>query len=879
MLAAGIIKESSSPFSSPVLLVKKKDGSWRFCVDYRALNMVTVADKYPILMIDQLLDELHGAKVFSKLDLRSGYHQILVRAEDVPKTAFRTHDGHYEFLVMPFGLSNAPATFQSLMNDVFRPYVRKFVLVFFDDILVYSRSSQEHLEHLEVVLKLLDEHKLYANHKKCQFGSKSVEYLGHMISEEGVAADTGKIQVMVEWKEPRNIKELRGFLGLTGYYRKFVKDYGHLARPLTTLLKKERFLWEEMAAVAFKKLKEAMTMVPVLALPDFEELFVVESDASAVGLGAVLMQHQRPIAYYSQALTERQKLKSVYERELMAIVFAVQKWRHYLIGRKFLVRTDQKSLKFLLEQREINMDYQRWLTKLLGFDFEIQYRPGLDNKVADALSRKVAVVELYALSAPTALQLEEISSEVDRDQELQKLIREWQHDPNSHPHYSMVQGRLLRQGKLVVPRQSPLIGLILQEFHDSKVGGHGGVIKTQKRISEVFYWLGMMTDIRRYVVSCLVCQRQKCSTLASGGLLQPLPIPDKVWEDISMDFVEGLPRSDGVNAVLVVVDRLTKYSHFIRLKHPFTATDVAMLFIQEIIKLHGFPRTIVSDRGKVFTSLFWKELFRLSGTRLCLSTAYHPQSDGQTEVTNRGMETYLRCFASDKPRSWAKFLAWAELSYNSSFHSAIKMTPFKAVYGRDPPVLLRYENGSTVNAELEEQLKERNEMLRILRAHLNKAQQLMKMKADEHRREVIFNVGEMVFLKLRPYRQQSLARRSNEKLVARFYGPFEVEARVEQVAYRLKFPEGTKIHHTFHVSQLKKVVGDSIPATALPRQLTSEGVLVVEPEAVWNSRVHPQSGQQEVLIKWKDLPSFDCTWEEIEQMKRLYPAFDLEDKV
>lgn len=431
----------------------------------------------------------------------------------------------------------------------------------------------------------------------------------------------------------------------------------------------------------------------------------------------------------------------------------------------------------------------------------------------------------------------------------------------------------------MVPQKSPLIGLIMQEFHDSKVGGHGGVIRTQKRISEVFYWKGMMTDIRRYVASCLVCQRQKYSTLAPGGLLQPLPIPNKVWEDISMDFVEGLPRSEGVNAVLVVVDRLTKYGHFISLKHPFSATDVALLFIQEVIKLHGFPRTIVSDRDRVFTSLFWKELFRLSGTRLCLSTAYHPQSDGQTEVTNRGMETYLRCFASEKPRTWAKYLVWAELSYNSSYHSAIKMTPFKAVYGRDPPVLLRYENGSTTNAELEDQLRERDEMLAILRDHLNKAQQIMKSKADEHRREVLFEVGEMVYLKLRPYRQQSLARRPNEKLAARFYGPFEVEAKVGKVAYRLKLPEGTKIHHTFHVSQLKKAIGDTVPATSLPPQLTSDGVLIAEPEAVWNTRTHPRSGQQEVLIKWKNLPSFDCTWETKENMKMLYPELDFEDKV
>ncbi|KAK9113929.1 hypothetical protein Syun_020726 [Stephania yunnanensis] len=537
MLASGIIQPSNSPFSSPVLLVKKKDDSWRFCVDYRALNSVTVPDRFPIPNIDELLDEVHGACIFSKLDLRSGYHQIQVKPTDIPKTAFHTHDGHYEFGVMPFGLSNAPATFQSLMNSIFKGLLRHCVLVFFDDILVYNATMAAHCHHLRQVLSILHSHSLFVNLKKCCFGRNNLDYLGHIISGEGVRADPDKVRAMEAWLMPSSSKELRGFLGLTCYYRRFVKDYGKIAAPLTQLLRKDSFKWSDEATFAVQRLKHAMTEVPMLSLPDFNALFVVETDASGVGIGAVLSQHGRPIAFFSQAFSPRAQCKSTYERELMAVVLAIQKWRHYLLGRKFLVRTDQRSLKFLFEQRVVAPEYQRWLIKLLGYHFDIQYRTGSSYLAADALSRFPVDSSLHSTTVTSIADSSVITAEVESDPTLSPIFLGLQQGSLDKPGWTIQRGLLLFKGRTVISASSSLKVRLLTEFHSSPIDGHGGFLKTYKRMAAKFFWLGMKKDVKDFVASCDICQRNKYETLSPGRLLQPLPIPAGVFDDISMDFI------------------------------------------------------------------------------------------------------------------------------------------------------------------------------------------------------------------------------------------------------------------------------------------------------------------------------------------------------
>jgi hypothetical protein len=386
MLAQGIIRASTSAFSAPVLLVRKRDGTWCFCVDYRALNSKTVCDRFPI--VDELLDELKGAVFFSKLDLRSGYHQVRMHPDDVHKTAFHTHHGYFKFLVMPFGLTNAPSTFQALMNEVLRPFLRRFVLVFFDDILIYSRTYAEHLQHVRVVFNALRAHGLVLKRSKCLVGERRIHYLGHVIADDGVTMDADKVAAVQAWPLPKTVKALRGFLGLTSYYRKFVHGYGLIVAPLTALLKREAFRWTAEATAAFDALKTALTTAPVLQLPNFAERFVVDCDASGSGFGVVLHQDRGPIAFFSRPIAPQHAKLAAYERELIGLVKAVHHWRAYLWTSEFIVRTDHFSLKHLLDQRLSTIPQHTWVSKLFGYTFQIEYKPGRLNAAADALSRR-----------------------------------------------------------------------------------------------------------------------------------------------------------------------------------------------------------------------------------------------------------------------------------------------------------------------------------------------------------------------------------------------------------------------------------------------------------------------------------------------------------
>ena len=669
LLEKGIVRPSVSPWGAPVLFVKKKDGSMRLCIDYRELNKITIRNRYPLPRIDDLFDQLQGARFFSKIDLRSGYHQLRVRDQDVPKTAFRTRYGHYEFLVVPFGLTNAPSFFMDLMNKVFNDFLDKFVIVFIDDILVYSRSEEEHEEHLRIVLEILRSRQLFAKLSKCEFWLKQVSFLGHVVSVEGIQVDPSKIVAVSEWSRPTTVTEVRSFLGLAGYYRRFVEGFSTISAPLTRLTRKNnRFVWTNECEQSFQELKKRLTTAPVLTLPSGSEGFVVYSDASRKGLGAVLMQHGKVIAYASRQLKTHEGNYPTHDLELAAVVFALKLWRHYLYGVTCDIWTDHQSLKYIFTQKELNMRQRRWLELIKDYDVRIQYKPGKANVVADALSRKNSSQLSVLFALPHELQEEvrrmelalsvrgvdgvlanlqmeptliaRIKEAHKEDLEIQKIVQNVR-DGKESDFKVDDHGILWLMDRLCVPN-SAIREELLVEAHNSPFSIHPGSTKMYRDMKDQFWWSGMKKDIGEYVSKCMTCQLVKIEHQRPGGELHSLDIPEWKWEHICMDFLMDLPRTlKKHDAIWVIVDRLTKSAHFLAIRATDSVGKLAEIYRDEIMRLHGVPVSIVSDRDPRFTSRFWEGFQRAWGTKLSFSTAFHPQTDGQSERDHSDLRRYV----------------------------------------------------------------------------------------------------------------------------------------------------------------------------------------------------------------------------------------------
>ncbi|QRW08587.1 Retrotransposable element Tf2 protein [Ceratobasidium sp. AG-Ba] len=884
-LADGKIQPSKSPIASPCFFVKKKDGSLRLVTDYRKINNITIPDQFPMPLQVELVDQVKNAKIYSKLDLRWGFNNIRIKEGDEWKTAFRTAYGIYEYLVMPFGLKNAPAVLQRMMNDIFRHLLGVTVVVYMDDILIFSEKEEDHAEHVKEVLKILRDNNLYAKLAKCEFFVKKVIFLGLVITPEGISMEEEKIKAIMEWGAPRKIKEVQAFLGFVNFYRRFIAEFSKIARPLHDLTKKDtRFEWSQECQQAFEEIKKRVSQDPVLIHPDPDKPFILETNASGIAIGAILSQrgedgYLHPVAYLSKSYNDAQRNYDTANKELLAIVESLKHWRIYLEGTilPVTVFTDHRNLERWKNAETFNRRHARWHMELASFNFEIHYRPGKMSNKPDALSRRhdhedipnpqqimINAERFKGFKANIEIDIiSMIRESISDDESLTTLIESTKKKEDLPPSirkqydkYEWKEDLLWYEGRIVIPENKEIRLAILEMHHDNPIAGHQGQARTLELISRRYYWPAMKQQVNRFVETCEICQRSKGHKQYAPQ--KPLPIPQKPWEDIAYDFIVKLPESQGMDSILVVIDRFSRQAHFIPCLESTNAEGVADLFIKEVWKLHGLPKTTVSDRGPTFNSQFLKALYAKLGINPKFSTAFHPETDGITERTNQWLEGFLRSFCNYRQDDWVRWLPIAEFCHNNQVNSATGKTAFETIYGLHPRWdLVDLEVNAPNAADMADSMQE-------IWDEAIASMEFYRSKESDPKRE--YKVGDKVWL----VGQNITTRRPSKKLDNKKLGPFVISEKISSHVYRLELPKTMRTHNVFHINLLAPFTEDKDfhrRQARPPPIVTEEGEEEYEVDHVvaWEQRKNGLYYQ----IRWKGYDPIEDTMERAEKIAEL----------
>ena len=914
LVRTGRLVPSKSPYGAPVFLVAKgvpKEGceqEWRMVTDYRALNAITVKDRTMMPNIQELLDQLREAKYFSSLDAHSGYHQIRLQAGDEDKTAITTPFGHYNFTVMPFGLVNAGATYSAMMTDLLREKLYGSVVSYLDDTLVFSKTFREHISTLREVFKVYRDNKIYLKPSKVVLAAAEISFLGWIIGDGMVRPDPSKVKAVSEWPRPASAHDVQSFLGLVNWFHKMLPGFAALAAPLYELTKKKAaWHWENVHESAFLELKRLLCSAPGLRIADPAKAYIVAADASGEAIGAVLLQeHQEvlhPVAFLSRKLSALEHRLPTHDREMLAVITALQRWRPYLYGAvNTTVWTDHNPLTHFATQPKLSMKQVRWLDVFAEFQARMVYRKGAAMSGPDALSRAVhgedprrseqhdvfqahiaSAEQMFALRASMVGAAEgweqALASAVKGDQFFGPIVNKlslasagaskgW---PGVR--YELIEGLLYLRAKpgatrrLCLPAKGSFRLEMLREAHDSAMAAHRGETATIERMQRDFFFKGMAKFTRQFVSSCGACQRSKAEHSRKRGLLVPLAVTSVPYSELAMDFVGGFPAVAGLDQVLVVVDRCTRAGSFIPCKSNASAVEVARLFFENIVRRFGMPRVVVSDRDTKFTGKFWTELFRLAGSRLDMSTADHPQSDGLTERLNRTLVEMLRALVGHDQGDWVEKLAAVEFAYNSTAHSATGSPPFKLLYGFMPaaPAGIWSNNGGEPDSRVEATarfVRTQKAAWVVASDAVLAGQSKMAAIADKARVDAHFKVGDLVLIDADALMTPVERARPRLKLRALAVGPLAVTALVGPNAVRVKLPAGSRAHDVVNISKLRPFTANSMPGREVekpPQVIGTDGDLE---DVVRDIVAHKGSGQSRLfLTRWEGEEDCDATWQ------------------